>query len=78
MRFFLMEPWPVGQFLIPAGTEIDGNAPQWNGVALPLPMPMNAKALDQEAYDHLVESYSPTNDNFLHLLHFAPGIKPKG
>jgi hypothetical protein len=65
MRFELLEPWPVGQFLVPAGTIIDGKAPQWRGMALPLPMPMDAKALDQDAADHLSMAY-PFH---LHLLH---------
>jgi hypothetical protein len=36
----------VGQSCIPAGTEL--NAPTWNGIALPLPMPINAMALDED------------------------------
>jgi hypothetical protein len=78
MKFQLLGDWPVGQFCIPAETIIDGANPLWNNIPLPLPMPLNARCLDQEAYDAMVAWYSPQSDQFLHLLHFASGIKPKG
>ena len=59
MRFSLDSPWPNGAYLIPTGTIItveDGVARWTNGV-LPLPMPMTARALDQEAADHLSIAY---------------------
>jgi hypothetical protein len=73
MRFEMMTAWPVGQWLIPAGTVIDGNDPNWNGIPLPLPMPLSARALDQSAADALAHWY-PFH---FHLLHCANGIKPK-
>src|SRR5262245_54371312 len=58
MRFQLTKDWPVGQFAVPTGTQLtfdpDG---YWNGVRLPLPAPVNAQALDQAAYDHLLANY---------------------
>ena len=58
MKFQLMADWPVGQYLVPAGTLIDGgNNPNWNNIPLPMPMPLNAKALDQEGADHLSTTY---------------------
>jgi hypothetical protein len=66
MRFQLMGDWPASQFLIPAGTIINGNSPEWAGV----PMPMNAKALDQEAADYLTTTYP----HHLHELHCAAGV----
>lgn len=53
--------------------------PNWHGVPLPAPMPLNAKCLDQEAYDAMVRWYTPILvDGFLHLLHYSPNVKPKG
>jgi hypothetical protein len=78
MKFQLLGDWPAtGNLCVPAGTEIDGHDPKWCGVPLPLPMPLNAKAMDQEAYDALVDWYYPTNDQVLRLLHYAPGVQPK-
>jgi hypothetical protein len=53
---------------VEAGTIIDASEPQWAGV----PMPLNARALDVDAANALVETH-PFNQ---HLLHFAAGIKP--
>lgn len=75
MRFEMMTAWPVGQWLVPAGTVIaivDGKA-DWNGIPLPLPMPLTAKALDQDAADALGRWYP----YHFHLLQCASGIKPK-
>jgi len=60
MRWQLAGDWPVGPVLIPTGTVLSGvagpdgelvEAPKWNNgsIALPMPMPINAMALDQEA-----------------------------
>jgi hypothetical protein len=57
MRFQLMGNWPVRDFSVPAGTRLefvsaDPDRPEgldWNGIRLPLPAPVNAQALDQEA-----------------------------
>ena len=70
----LLGDWPVGAWCVPAGTIIDANDPQWRGIPLPRSMPMNAKALDQPAYDALAGWYG---EDFWHLLHYAEGIQPK-
>ncbi|WP_426410037.1 hypothetical protein [Bradyrhizobium ganzhouense] len=72
MKYQLTSDWPCGQWLVPTGTIIDGNNPQWNGTKLPLAMPLTCIALDVEAANALVEWHSHSQ----HLLHFAPGIKP--
>jgi hypothetical protein len=59
MRFGLSGPWPVqgGAMLIPAGTILDRDDWKFNGVALTWPPPMNAVAMDQDAYDALLKHY---------------------
>ena len=58
MKWQLAGDWPVGPAVIPAGTLLTGvvgpdgelaEAPKWNGITLPIPMPLNAVALDEEA-----------------------------
>ena len=57
MRWMLAGDWPVGQWCIPTGTVLTGVArdgklvepPTWNGITLPMPMPLNAIALDEDA-----------------------------
>jgi hypothetical protein len=88
MRFILMGPWPCrgGALCVPAGTVLAWEpdpqlanaaglptAPQWRGRALPLTMPLDARALDQESANALADWYPDHN----HLLHTANGIKPK-
>ena len=46
-----------GAFIVPAGTIIDGNDPQWNSIPIPLPLPPMAQALDQDAYDALAVAH---------------------
>ena len=97
MRFQLLSPWPVAQWLIPVSFVLECRAnfhpaacpsieqpyvlpgrgvmevieaPRWNGIALPLPMPMQSLALDQEAADWLARWYP----RHLHLLRAADGI----
>ncbi len=79
MKFQLMGDWPVsgGSVCVPAGTEIDGNDPLWRGMALPLPMPLNARALDQEAYDAMVAWYEPISDQLIRTVHYGPNVQPK-
>ncbi len=60
MKFQLLAPgWPVkgGAVLVPAGTILDRADWQWLGIALPWPPPINAMALDQEAYDELLKHH---------------------
>lgn len=77
MRWQLLGDWPVSQFVIPSGTIIDLDvSKEWNGTIIPLPMPLNAKCLDQAAYEQMVAWYEPLTDDFLHLLQYARGIQP--
>jgi hypothetical protein len=72
MRWMLAGPWPVGPTLIPGGTVIDSEG---NGVTLPMPPPINAVALDEEAALAMAMAYDETNTiGGWHQLHFAPGI----
>jgi hypothetical protein len=82
MRFLLMGIWPVRDFAVPAGTRLEfvpadpetnrSEGLDWNGVMLPLPAPVNAQALDQEAYKHLLEHYP------YYVIASAPGIVRHG
>ena len=58
-RYQLTGAWPIegGAKLVPVGTVLDTEEWTWNGVALPWPPPVNALALDQEAYDALLRHY---------------------
>ena len=71
MRWQLAGDWPVGQFSIPAGTVLSsgaGEAPIWNGVALPMPPPLNAVPLDAEAALLMLRSY---DESLWHRLVFV-------
>jgi hypothetical protein len=70
MRWQLLGDWPVGQWLVPAGTVLEGTAPTWNGIPLPMPMPLNAISLDDEAALMMLKWYG---DQW-HRLHFGPGV----
>ena len=61
--------WPVGQHLIPEGTQIDTSLPEWAFLAKRDPPP-NAYALDQAAYDALALAYPFST----HLILSGPGI----
>ena len=63
----------MGSICIPAGTVIDGNDPQWNGVKLPMPMPINSIALDEEAALAMLTWYG---EDLWHRLVFGPGLDP--
>jgi hypothetical protein len=68
MRWQLAGDWPVGGALIPAGTITDGTG-------LPMPMPINAVALDVDAALQMAMWYNEEDTiNGWHHLHFAPGI----
>jgi hypothetical protein len=74
-RYILMGDWPAtGSLTVPAGTIIDGDDPQWRGIPLPSMMPINAKALDQSAYEALADWYHHS----LHRLHYSNDVKPRG
>jgi hypothetical protein len=53
--------FPVGQFLIPTGTQIDdvSGTDQWSNLIRErgLPPPVNASPLTQETYDQMVRLY---------------------
>jgi hypothetical protein len=68
MRWQLGGDWPVGAGLIPAGTITDG-------AGLPMPMPINAVALDDDAALQMCMWYDEAATiGGWHHLHFAPGI----
>jgi hypothetical protein len=62
MRFELHGNWPIhgGATLVPTGTILEGLPPRWNGHVLPLPLPLDAMALDDEAATKL-RSWYPTS-----------------
>jgi hypothetical protein len=82
MKWQLLGPWPIGagSEIVPAGTIIelraDGSAPTSpHGNRIPLPLPLNARCLDQAAYDQMIAWYTPLLDDFAHLIHYSPGIQ---
>ncbi|MGY4227605.1 hypothetical protein ACVMIH_004966 [Bradyrhizobium sp. USDA 4503] len=92
MRFMLLGDWPCngGSLLVPAGTVIEWiddpeaariagvpTYPQWQGTRLPLPMPLNAKAMDQAAYDQMVRWIEPQSDQLLRTIQYGPNVQPK-
>jgi hypothetical protein len=77
MRFQL-PAWPVGPWFVPAGTIIsavtrDGEIVEpviWNGIVLPMPPPMDAAALDEEAALLMLRAYP----EFWFRLGFGRGV----
>jgi hypothetical protein len=76
-----MGPWPHGAIAIPAGTEIIGVVgpagevtATWNAMPLRMPMPIDAKAMDQEAYDAMTRWYS---SDLWHRLLYSGDIIPR-
>jgi len=69
MRWMLNGDWPVGAAIIPAGTIID------DATGLPMPPPINAVALDDDAALAMAMAYdeSATIGGW-HEIHFGPGI----
>jgi hypothetical protein len=63
--------WPIngGAHYVPVGTIITDDL-MWgdSGIKFPVPLPINARALNQSAYDQLCKWYP----NQLHLLQFDP------
>ena len=64
MIWQLRGDWPIGATTIPAGTRIglDGT---------PIPKPLNAMALNEDAALQMAMWY---DEELWHQLHFAPGI----
>ena len=55
-----MHGWPIGQFLIPVGTVIDipaKDGDDWSALATDMVPPINAQALDAQAWNALVRAY---------------------
>ena len=84
MKWQLAGDWPVKSVVIPTGTVLAGVAgpdgplaepPSWHGQPLPMPMPLNATALDEEAALQMCMWYeeAATIGGWHHLV-FAPGI----
>ncbi|TFV74111.1 hypothetical protein E4K64_19150 [Bradyrhizobium frederickii] len=62
-----------------AGSGATAIDPQWNGIRLPMPMPLTARCLDQPAYDAMVSLYAPQGDQCARLIQYDPSnVKPKG
>ena len=71
MRWQLNGPWPVrgGAWCIPAGTIVgDGGIP---ASELPMPMPLNAEAMDEASALQMLHWYPPEH---WHLIKFVHGI----
>ena len=79
MRWQLGGDWPVGPCLVPVGTVLSGvardgelvEAPKWNEAPLPMPMPLNAVALDEDAALMMLKWYEPEH---WHRILFGPNI----
>jgi len=79
MRFQLTSPWAVngGRHLLEVGTVINGDDPRnpIDGSPLPMPPPLEANCLDQEALDYMTQAYG---EEVHHLLRYDPStLKPK-
>ena len=76
---------PVGTFLeyiegAPSATIVAqpwGVGAQFNGMAVPIPLPINARCEDQAAYDQMVTWYTPISDQLLRTIHYGPNVQPK-
>jgi hypothetical protein len=81
-RWQLMGDWPHGSIAIPAGTTIDGTTGDdgkitatYNHMPLTLPMPIDAKAMDDEAAALMKQWYTPEHH---YRLHYGPDVgKPQ-
>jgi len=82
MKFLLMGDWPCGALAVPAGAVLNyvpadheigrQEGLNWEGNWLPLPAPVTCQALDQSAYDHLLEHYP------YHVIASASGVVRHG
>jgi hypothetical protein len=71
MRYRISRAWPLdhGRFLAPSGTVIDSNSDdEWSRYARRLTPPWDAQALDDEAYQLMLQSYP----NHRHLIRPPP------
>ena len=69
MRWQLSGPWPVGSQCLPAGSIIS------DGEGWPMPPPLNARALDEDAAMALFMAYDEAATiGGWHQLHFHPSI----
>jgi|SRR6516165_11613583 len=85
MQWQLGSDWPVGSLvvgsvIIPAGTILTGvvgtdgglaEPPKWQGQTLPMPMPIYAAALDEEAARLMLKWYP---EELWHRLGFARSL----
>jgi hypothetical protein len=77
MRWQLMTGWPIGGMLLPPGTIIsdDGDPLAMPLSAVPVPLPIVAKALDPAAAEQMLHWHDEANTiGGWHELHFAHGI----
>ena len=77
MRWQLMTSWPIGRTLLPVGTIIsdDGDPSAFPLRAVPLPLPVAAKAMDPAAAEQMLHWHDETNTiGGWHELRFADGI----
>jgi hypothetical protein len=77
-RWQLLGPWPHGSITIPASTEIVGTVDangnitaSWNHMPIRFPMPIDAKAMDDEAALQMLQSYDEAQ---WHRLLYGPGV----
>ena len=78
MRWQLMTSWPIGRTLLPVGTIIsdDGDPSAFPLRAVPLPLPVAAKAMDPAAAEQMLHWHDETNTiGGWHELRFADGIE---
>jgi len=69
MRWQLSGPWPVGSQCLPRGSIIS------DGEGWPMPPPLNARALDEDAAMALFMAYDEAATiGGWHQLHFHPSI----
>jgi hypothetical protein len=71
MKFELHGNWPItGGILVPAGTVLSGPAPTYNGSPVPLPLPLDAWVMDDEAAGQMRVWYG----HEWHRVQFGPAV----
>jgi hypothetical protein len=79
MRFQLTSDWVAFHDLapIPTGSILEGVRPVWFGRELPLPLPIEAQALDSEAAAAMLGWYGSGEYAWLrNRLRFGPNVDP--